>query len=108
MAAPSTAARVRRPISESASQASAVSAAVSVAAENPSRNTRRCPYRSPSLPSRGRATADSSIGPEITHAIVVSRSPNSCAIDPSEMVRMVIGKVEANMPASAAISTQRG
>ncbi len=82
--------------------------AVAVAAAVPNRKMRRCPRRSPSLPSSGSATAEISIGAAITHAIVVSRVPNSRAIDASDTVRIVIGKVEANIPESAASRTHVG
>ena len=43
VAPPTTAASVRRPTSEAASQAKAVATAVAVAAAKPARKTRRCP-----------------------------------------------------------------
>ena len=46
------------------------------------------------------------MGAEMTQAIVVSVVPNSTAIERSAIVRIVIGKVVANIPASAAASTQ--
>ncbi|MCX5738907.1 MAG: hypothetical protein NTZ61_10520 [Proteobacteria bacterium] len=96
---------MRKLINAAGFHANDVAIAVAVAAAVPNRNTRRCPRRSPSLPSSGNATAETSIGAAITHAIVVSRVPNSWAIDGSETVRIVIGKVAANIPESAAKST---
>ena len=108
VAPPSVAASVRNAISATGLQANEVATAVAVAAAVPNRKMRRCPRRSPSLPSSGSATAEISIGAAITHAIVVSRVPNSRAIDASDTVRIVIGKVEANMPESAASRTHVG
>ena len=108
VAAPTTAATILSPMSEVASQAHAVARAATVAAAEPIRKMRRCPCRSPSLPSSGRATADSRTGAEMTQAMVVSRTLNSDAIEVSEMVRMVIGKLVAKTPVRAAMSTQVG
>ena len=60
---------MRNPIKENASQAKAVSAATIVAPAKPSRKIVRCPRRSPSFPSSGKKTAESSIGAEITQAM---------------------------------------
>ena len=108
MAPPTTAATVRMPISEPALQAKAVATAVAVAAAKPMRKIRRWPCRSPSFPSKGRVTAEHSMGAVITQAMVVSRTANSPAIGLRARVRIVIGKVVANMPARAANSTQVG
>jgi len=48
------------------------------------------------------------MGPEITHAMVVSAAPNSSAIGASETARIVIGNEVENIPASAAKSTHFG
>ena len=60
------------------------------------------------MPISGSATAEHSIGALITHAIVVSRVPSSSAIDLSAIVRIVMGKLVANMPESAAHNTHDG
>ena len=52
--------------------------------------------------------AESKIGAEMTQAMVVSLTPNSTAIELKVTVRIVMGKVVANMPVSVAINTQVG
>ena len=107
VAAPITTASPRRTINEYGSQANTVSAVTTVEIVNPVRNTRRWPYRSPSLPRIGSATADARSGPEITQAMSVSVVPKSSAIVGSETASSVTGKVVANMPVSAVSRTQR-
>ena len=107
VAAPMTWVTVRRAISANALQARAVRPAVRVARAKPMRNTRRCPYRSPILPRMGSATAEASMGAATTQVIRASLTPKSSAMTPRETVRMVTGKLVANMPTRAVISTQR-
>jgi hypothetical protein len=59
------------------------------------------------LPRIGSATADASMGAEMTHASTVSVVFRSCEMSPSETTRIVTGNVVANMPVRAVTRTHR-
>ncbi len=106
--APITTARPRSTISEYGSHASVVAAVTIVEIVKPVTNTRRWPYRSPSLPRIGRAMADARTGPEMTQATSVSLASKSSAMVGMLTASNVIGNVVANIPVRQVSSTQRG
>src|SRR6476660_3104495 len=69
---------------------------------------RRCPRRSPSLPTDGPMTPNASIGPVTTQVIVASAVWNSPAIRWIDTARIVIVMLTENSPNNTVASTTHG
>src|SRR4051812_7319678 len=108
VAAPKDADRVRKAISDAASQAKAVARANTPAPASPSRKTFLWPQISPALPNAGPTTPKASMGPVMTHDRVVSSDPMSAAMSTSDTASRVMVTLTVNRPTRATTSTDHG
>ena len=108
VAAPCAAARTRKAISDPALHATALAPALTAAPARPSRNTRRWPHRSPSLPTAGPMMPKARMGPLTTQVRVLwlaSRSPEIRGIDTARMVTVTL---TVNSPSRSVTRMARG